>query len=340
MIVLSLFDGISCAYEALRRANIPIKQYYASEIEKNAIQISKKNHPDIVQLGDVKSIVGKDLPQIDLLIGGSPCQDLSIAKHNRQGLEGNRSSLFWEYARLLKECDPKYFILENVASMPKEARQIITETIGIEPLMFDASLVSAQSRKRLFWTNIKFELPEDRGIILKDILLPETEVDERFVIKNKQIVPVDKQNEHFNQVGYFGVPTKNNVGGQALRVYDINKKSTTSGVGLYVTGAAIRGNTRTETPEGIVYSDKLDIRKDEKANALTPSFAPKLSLVSIDNNIRRLTPIECERLQGLPDNYTEGVALTNRYKVLGNAFNVDVVAHILFSITNIDDQSY
>ena len=162
MNVLSLFDGISCAYEALNRSQIKINSYYASEIDKHAIIVSRANHPDIIQLGDVQEIKGNMLPKIDLLIGGSPCQDLSIAKKDRKGLEGNRSGLFWEYVRLLTETKPTYFILENVASMPKKDKDIITEAIGVEPVLFNASLVSAQCRKRLFWTNIKFELPEDK----------------------------------------------------------------------------------------------------------------------------------------------------------------------------------
>jgi DNA (cytosine-5)-methyltransferase 3A len=183
MRVLSLFDGISCCRVALERAGIEVQTYYASEIDKHAIAISKKNYPDIVQLG---SVVGLTPPEdIDLLIGGSPCQDLSIAKKDRKGLDGERSGLFWEYVRIKDECKPTYFILENVASMPKKDRDIITTTLGVQPVLFNASLVSAQSRKRLFWTNLKFELPEDRGILLRDILQPDAEVDERMVVDGK-----------------------------------------------------------------------------------------------------------------------------------------------------------
>lgn len=357
MIVLSLFDGISCAYEALRRAGIEVKTYYASEIEKNAIKISQKNHPDIIQLGDVKSITG--LPHIDLLIGGSPCTDLSIAKKGRKGLEGEHSSLFWEYARLKRELNPTYFILENVASMPKKDRDIITQELGVEPVLFNASLVSAQSRKRYFWTNIKFELPEDRGILLKDILQPDAEVDDRFVVngksfcltssyskvsaspaqvehnaksKQRTMVQLSQPKEHeFIQVGYFGSPTKNNVGGQALRVYKDEGKSTTSGVGLYAIGRDIgrrlnEDGKREDDNQEIPVTRRIEMRTDNKSNTLTS--IQKDNLV-VGQQIRRLTPIECERLQGLPDNYTEGIPMTHRYKVLGNAFNVDVVAHIL-----------
>lgn len=129
MKVLSLFDGISCARVALERAGIPVEEYYASEVDKYAIQISNKNYPDIKHIGDVNNIIAHTEP-FDLLIGGSPCQDLSIAKKDRKGLDGERSGLFWEYVRILRENEPTYFILENVASMPKEARAIITEALG------------------------------------------------------------------------------------------------------------------------------------------------------------------------------------------------------------------
>lgn len=274
MNVLSLFDGISCARVALDRAGIEVNCYLAAEIDKNAIKVSEKNYPDIVHVGSVVDLEIEG--QIDLLIGGSPCQDLSIAKKERKGLGGDRSGLFWEYVRLMKECKPQWFILENVASMPKADRDIITKEMGVEPVMFNASLVSAQCRKRLFWTNIPFELPEDRGILLKDILQPDGEVDERMVVKGKSYCLTASYSHQ--------TPTENGIKNSIERKHRTMVKFTeTAQTGLY------QSNDR----------------------------------------IRKLTPIECERLQGLPDNYTEGVATTNRYKCLGNAFNVDVVAHIL-----------
>jgi DNA (cytosine-5)-methyltransferase 3A len=275
MNVLSLFDGISCAKVALERAHIPIANYYACEIDKYAMAVSKKNHPVIKSLGNVKDV--KDPLAIDILIGGSPCQDLSIAKKERKGLAGDRSSLFWEYVRIWKLCKPKYFILENVASMSKDDRDIITQTMGVEPIMINAGLVSAQCRKRLFWTNIPdVVLPEDRGIVLNDIL--QDDVDEKFIC-NKEIV----WRENSKIIGLI----KNDKSlSQANRVYGIDGKTATlssGGGGLY----------------------------------------------KVRETVRRLTPIECERLQGLPDKYTEGISDTQRYKCLGNAFNVDVVTHIL-----------
>ena len=316
MRVLSLFDGISCAYVALQRANLPISAYYASEIDRNAIQVSTKNHPDIIRLG---SVVGLTPPEnIDLLIGGSPCQDLSIAKTNRQGLKGNRSSLFWEYVRIKKESNPKWFILENVASMPKKDRDIITKAMGVEPVLFNASLVSAQSSKRLFWTNIPFTLPEDRGILLSHILEPK----------------VDAKYDYTGKIG----------NAQAQRVYLPNGKSVTlsangggggAKTGLYAIGRDIGrrltgDGTRADHDTGIPYERRIETRADNKSGTLTSVM--KDNVVVGEDRIRKLTPIECERLQGLPDNYTSGVAMTQRYKCLGNAFNVDVVAHILLEL--------
>lgn len=304
MKILSLFDGISCARVALERAGIPVEAYYASEIDKYATQVSHKNYPDIVNVG---SVVGLNPYQIftkedaiDLLIGGSPCQDLSIAKRDRKGLDGERSGLFWEYVRILKEVKPKYFILENVASMPKEAKDLISETLGVQPIMINAALVSAQQRKRLFWTNIpNVTLPEDRGILLKDILIDGIETKEKslcITATYSRACPRDyfeKSSRQLIKVGEF------NKGGQGDRVYSIEGKS--------VTLSALGGGRGAKT--GLYETTQ--------------------------GTYRKLHPIECERLQGLPDNYTEGISNTQRYKCCGNAFNVDVVAHILSFIPKI-----
>ena len=276
MRVLSLFDGISCARVALERAGHTVDTYYASEVEVNAIKVAQKNHPDIIQLG---SVVGLAPPECDLLIGGSPCVDLSIAKKNRKGLDGEHSGLFWEWVRVWKEAKPKWWVLENVASMPKKDRDIISKELGVEPVMFNASLVSAQSRKRLFWTNIKFDLPEDRGIMLKDILQGPADV----------------------KVGR-----------------EIGRRLNADG-------------HRADADTTLTYQRRIETREDGKCGTLTS--VQKDNLV-VSDVVRKLTPIECERLQGLPDNYTEGIAMTQRYKCCGNAFNVDVVAHILRGIPN------
>lgn len=305
MKILSLFDGISCARVALERAGIPVDVYYASEIDKYAIEVSQKNYPDIKQIGDVRVINTPMLSvkNIDLLIGGSPCQDLSIAKKDRKGLDGERSGLFWEYVRILKEVKPKYFILENVASMPKEAKEIITKELGVEPIMINASLVSAQNRKRLFWTDIpNVTQPENRQILLKDIL----DTEENIAYQYRRT--------------YW---RKNNSG----KIPTLTANMGTGGNNIpYVMGAASRTYPRYKN--GIKRIKRVELNNQQKANSMT--LVQSDSMVAIPpDNIRKLTPIECERLQGLPDNYTEGVSNTQRYKALGNAFNVDVVAHIL-----------
>jgi DNA (cytosine-5)-methyltransferase 3A len=387
MIVLSLFDGISCARVALDRAGIKVNKYYASEVDKNAIKVSQKNYSDIVQLGDVREITTLPEP-IDLLIGGSPCQDLSIAKKDRKGLEGDRSGLFWEYVRILRDIKPTWFILENVASMPKADRDIITREMGVEPVMINASLVSAQCRKRLFWTNIpNVTQPVDRGILLKDILQPDADVDPSMIVQKELHTTAQTGRNSTKKLGYVGdhdhqakrfyddegkLPALNavcnslvklghigNSDAQANRVYDSEGKSVTlsanggglgAKTGLYTTGTRIRKLTPIEcerqvgivpeaTKQGyaIVHEGQsVDFsfpnsktrrgRVGDKAkNLMTQSTIG----VFTQGRIRKLTPIECERLQSLPDNYTEGVAKTHRYKCLGNAFNVEVVAHIL-----------
>ena len=294
-------------------------------LDKNAIKISLKNYPDIHQIGDVKNVqgcrqisnsggVGKpsrkgrlhrvsSCEDIDLLIGGSPCQDLSIAKAGRKGLSGERSGLFWEYVRILNEVRPKWFILENVNSMPKEAKDTITETLGVEPIMINAALVSAQQRKRLFWTNIQnVQQPADKGIMLKDILLPETytEFDKSYPLTASYNGAVLwNSTDRRQRTMVWNKPIKVSQfksGGQGQRVYSIDGKSVT-------------------------------------LSAFGGGWGAKTGLYQIKDYARKLEPIECERLQGLPDNYTEGVSKNERRKCLGNAFNADVIAHIFKQLT-------
>ena len=308
MNVVSLFDGISVARVALDYAGLQVKKYFAAEIDKYAIQVSTKNYPDILRLGSVVDITAEKLTlpageQFDLLIGGSPCQDLSIAKKDRKGLDGDRSGLFWEYIRIRDLVKPKYFILENVASMPQKDKDIITEAMGVEPVLFNASLVSAQTRKRLFWTNIKFDLPDDRGIILKDIL--QAEVDERMVNADKKKTLT---------ASYKGAVEKNSVSKKQrtmVKIGQLDGKNYTQGSGVY----SPEGKSCSLTAKGGGVGSYTGLYKIEKQDI-----------------IRKLIPLECERLQSLPDCYTEGVSNTQRYKCLGNAFNAEVISHILQSI--------
>lgn len=335
MKVLSLFDGISCARVALKKAGISVEEYYASEVDKYAIQISQKNFPDIVQLGDVKKINYKGIEKFsykfDLLIGGSPCQDLSIAKANRKGLDGERSGLFWEYVRILKEAKPTWFILENVASMAKDQQEIISKTLGVQPIMINAALLSAQNRKRLFWTNIPgITQPEDRGIMLKDILekgeVPLTNYNTEKVKSNTVRTGGrgsglgNKHNWDTIRVGQIG------KGGQGDRIYSPEGKS----VNLSANGGgrgAKTGRYMIQTPRGKNKGGKKAL--DGKTPTLSASSWEHNNKLSDGTVIRKLTVIECERLQCLPDNYTAGVSDSQRYKMLGNGFNVDVIAHIL-----------
>lgn len=302
MKILSLFDGISCARVALERAGIAVEKYYASEVDKYAISVALKNYPDTVQLGNVVGL--KPPTDVDILIGGSPCQDLSIAKKDRKGLAGDRSSLFWEYVRILKEVRPKWFILENVNSMPKEAKQIITEALGVEPIMINAALVSAQNRKRLFWTNIpNVSLPGDRGILLKDILQLDHDYNGVYSDYNNKVL-WDKSYTLGTGCGTARSSTFQQVITKPVRIAKIGKGG--QGDRVY----SIQGKT-------------------DSLSALGGGRGAKTGLYAVKDFVRKLTPIECERLQGLPDNYTDGISNTQRYKCLGNAFNVDVVARIL-----------
>ena len=169
--VLSLFDGMSGGQLALRSAGIEYDAYYSSEIKPHAIAVTQHNFPETIQVGDVTELTKSDLPKIDLLIGGSPCQDLTILGQSREGLEGKKSILFFEYVRLLKELKPKYFLLENVASMRNADRDLISKILGVEPILINSNLVSAQHRRRYYWTNIPgVEQPEDSNILLDDVV--------------------------------------------------------------------------------------------------------------------------------------------------------------------------
>lgn len=324
MKVLSLFDGISCCRVAL--GNTPGIEYLASEIDKNAIKIAKKNYPNTIHLGDVKDISGAKLPSgLDLLIGGSPCTDLSIAMKGRTGLEGNRSKLFYEYLRILQQTKPKWFILENVASMSDKDKAIITEALGVQPVMINASLVSAQNRKRYFWTNIPIKgLPADRGLKVADIL--EENVDDKYTIKSKYTERKVASKNDVIEVGYIKEAT--GQAHQANRVYDPAGKSPTllaSVAGLIQIGHIANTNSQANR----VYDTS---GKSATLTALAGGSGGKTGLYKTSTAIRKLTPVECERLMGLPDGYTEGISMTARYKAVGNAFHVEIIKWILTHI--------
>jgi len=322
--VLSLFDGISCGRVALERAGIKVDKYYASEIDKYAIQIAQKNYPDTIQVGDITKLRGEDFKDIDMIIGGSPCQGFSFAG-KRLNFEDPRSKLFFEYVRILKDIR-KYnpdvkFLLENV-KMKKEYQDIISEQLGVKPILINSALVSAQNRKRLYWTNIgEIKPPEDRGILLRDIL--EKEVDEKYYLKQEQI---DKYIINKNTTKKEFIQCKMIDNGNRFTFNNTNKSFTiTAGGRNNGNNLCIKVGYIGKGGQGQrIYSPDA---KSVALSALGGGQGAKTGLYDV-GRIRKLTPIECERLQTLPDNYTQGISDTQRYKVLGNGWTVDVIAHI------------
>jgi DNA-cytosine methyltransferase len=272
MNVLSLFDGLSCGQIALNRVGIKYDKYFASEIDKYAIQVTQHNYPDTIQIGDVLNVKGSDLPKIDLLFGGSPCQSFSNMG-DKTGFDG-KSRLFWEYVRILNEVKPKYFLLENVV-MKNEWKNIITKTMGVEPIKICSSLVSSQRRNRLYWTNIpNIQQPKDLNLKFNDII--ENNVESKYFLTERAIERVREKQ------------------GDCL----MEEKSKC----LFATYYKNNSNSR----EG--------------------------QIVEQDGKLRRLTPTECEKLQTIPIGYTDCVSDTQRYKMLGNGWTVDVIAHIFKNI--------
>lgn len=270
--VLSLFDGMSCGQIALNKVGIEYENYYASEIDKHAIKVTQHNYHETIQLGDVTEIKSSDLPKIDLLIGGSPCQGFSFAG-KQLNFEDPRSKLFFEFVRLLEETKPKYFLLENVV-MKQEYQDIISKNLGVKPILINSSLVSSQNRKRLYWTNIpNVEQPNDLGITIKDTLVDEC--DSSFFIENRNI-----------------------NGKNALNKLRLSKRNL-----------------------------------DEKYRCLTAggqggTNAGATTIRLSNGKLRIPTPEECEAAQTVPIGYTSCVSKTQRYKMLGNGWTVDVIAHI------------
>lgn len=260
--ILSLFDGMSCGRIALERAGIPVNQYYASEIDKHAIKVSKANWSDVTQIGDVTEVNPDELKSIDLLLGGSPCQGFSFSG-NQLNFKDARSVLFFEYIRLLNSTKPKYFLLENV-SMKQEYQDVISEYLGVEPIIINSSLVSAQNRKRLYWTNIPdIKQPTDKQINLESIC------------------------------------------------------GTNKGVWVYPRGFNKGG---------------IQGYKGKSPCITTSSWQHNFMLTLPDGSTRKFTPEEVEQFQTIPVGYTSSVSDSQRYKMLGNGWTVDVIAHILKGI--------
>jgi len=349
MNVLSLFDGMSCGQQALERVGIKVDNYFASEIDKYAITVTMANYPNTKQLGSVVNVDGYSLPKIDLLIGGSPCQSFSFAgkrkgmstkdeqeiltldhylelKSQEYEFEG-QSYLFWEYMRLLNEVKPKYFLLENVM-MGEKWEKILSKAIGVNPIMINSSLVSAQNRQRLYWTNIgmkpsglfgdlesTIQQPKDLGILLKDILEPE--VDEKYFLSQKMIDGFLGHNKnHEGKTVFVWQPTEGNKKGACLRA---NAALAATDNSIIVHNTMPRSSKTGKGGTGPLK------REDGKTYCLDTG---QTNAIQYCGNVRRLTPIECERLQTVKDNYTNHVSDSQRYRMLGNGWTVDVIAHI------------
>jgi DNA (cytosine-5)-methyltransferase 3A len=343
MNVLSLFDGMSCGQQALERAGIKVDNYFASEIDKYAIQVTMANYPNTTQLGSVVDVDGYSLPKIDILIGGSPCQSFSFAG-KRKGMstkdeqeiltldhylrlksEGyefeGQSYLFWEYMRLLNEVKPTYFLLENVM-MGEKWEKVLSKAIGVNAIEINSALVSAQNRRRLYWTNIGMEAsgffgdlesiieqPKDREILLRDVL--ESEVDEKyFLSENSFIFDRIKNNHPFTP-----------------RIPNKDEKSNCIKIGGSGVDDLVVHNTMPRSGDPKKGGTGPLSRTDGKTYCLDTGNTNAVEIIPT-SRIRRLTPIECERLQTVKDNYTNHVSDSQRYKMLGNGWTVDVITHI------------
>ena len=388
MKVLSLFDGISCGMLALQRAGIPVECYDAFEIDKYAVTVSQRNYPDIVHHGNVYDGDFTQFKGYDLLLGGSPCTYWSIAKKDREvDCNGEGLRLFKEYVRALEESGCKYFLYENNYSVHQRIKDEISKTLGVEPIMINSSLVSAQNRKRCYWTNIPVSsFPEDKGILLKDIL--ESGVawqDKSYCMTARYPGAVLYNTLERKQRTMVAEPIP-------INTYQGTDKSRTVMAGYHKYGETTLiknsgfngGTTAVAMPVGAAqrgrYVDEgkteqhIEVREDGKSNCLTTvqkdslvctpvrvghygkggqgqriysvvgksvtlsangggqgakTGLYKIDLPDGDYVIRKLTPIEAERLQTLPDNYTAGISNTQRYKCIGNGWTVDVIAHIL-----------
>lgn len=348
MTVISLFDGMSCGRIALERLGIKIDAYYASEIDKYAMQVAKKNYPDTIHIGDVTKVSFKRGRLRDahgnkfrisgkvLVIGGSPCQGFSFAG-KQLNFDDPRSKLFFDFVRIIDEVKPDYFFLENVR-MKKEYQDVITDYLKVDPIMINSALLSAQNRVRLYWTNIpNVTQPEDKGIVLKDIL----EDEGIGVIKHHGKLKIREDKAMCLDANYFkgadnhGQRTMIHIGNADLKGHDSIKRvyhpdgkapTLTTMQGGHREPKVLCGAFRGRYEEDGSTKQNLEIRKDEKSNSLTT--VQKDNVVTDGYTWRKLTPVECERLQTVPDNYTDGVSNTQRYKMLGNGWTVDVIAHL------------
>jgi DNA (cytosine-5)-methyltransferase 1 len=354
MRVLSLFDGMSCGQQALDRIGLKVDTYFASEIDKYAIQVTMANYPNTIQLGSVVDVNGYELPKIDLLIGGSPCQSFSFAG-KRKGMstkdeqeiltldhylqlksEGyefeGQSYLFWEYMRLLHEVKPKYFLLENVM-MGEKWEKVLSKAIGVNAIEINSSLVSAQNRRRLYWTNIGMESgglfgdlesiiqqPKDKGILLKDVL--ESDVDEKYFLSEKMISWLDR---HSIKMGIEIKKLNENQKSSCLTSSAQTKQNLSTD--YIIQNREVRQLNPSLESGGVQPYQQNRVYDADGISPALCAFKSDLN-IKLNNQIRRLTPVECERLQTVNDNYTNHVSDSQRYRMLGNGWTVDVIAYI------------
>lgn len=321
MNVLSLFDGMSCGQIALDRTGIKVDNYYASEIDNHAITVTLANYPDTIQLGDINNWQNWDLPwhKIDLVLAGSPCQGFSFAG-KQLAFEDPRSRLFFTFIDILEELkgwNPSIdFLLENVR-MKKEYLDIITKYVGVDPVFINSALLSAQNRQRYYWTNLKITIPEDKGLLLSDILLEKGTP----VIKNRgTYYSILSDKSMCLDANYFKGADNH---GQRTLLY-LSKEAENRGREKYK-GKVWKSGNRMGNMQ---FPDKTS-KKSKCLSATLIKGARETIHVEDKDGIRLLHPIECERLQTVPDNYTAAVSNTQRYKMLGNGWTVDVIAHIL-----------
>ena len=315
---VSLFDGISCGRAAFDRAKIPLNRYAAYEIDPDAIKVSQKNWSDIERYGDVTTADFTQYQGFDILIGGSPCQGFSFAG-KQLNFDDPRSKLFFEFARAVKEVQPKYILFENTP-MRKEYVGVIDKYLGFESQLLNSKLVSAQDRKRLYWvgernadgtySKINIPLPEDKGITLEDIVFPDVLLSKDMALNVLNAIGKDK---HIKQV--------------ESEYDDVTFKT--------IELSNIYGGFGEKRPR--VHLDKSVTIRTAKGGGHIPSFvladyANGLTLDNFKECIRKANPVECERLQTLPDGYTEGISPTARYRCVGNGWTVDMIAWILHTI--------
>jgi len=310
--VLSLFDGLSGSLLALNKAGIPVKNYYSSEIDKWAIQVSEDNFPNrIIRLGDINKWKTWNLPEIDLLIAGFPCQAFSLSG-KQLGLEDVRGQLIYPLLKIIKHYHPKKLMLENVKGLLSPKNKHVVDMIkkelkkcgyDIEINLFNSSKVSAQNRERVYFTNWKVKEPEDRGIILRDI------IESGFVDRDKSYCIDANYWKGGNPFNYFEKSRRQLVFDRPVRIGTAN---------------GIKGHDYNKR----VYSQFG--KSPTLAAHSGGNLEPKIDINEI--NWRKLTPLECERLQCVPDGFTSSVSNSQRYKILGNGFTIDMVADLLYQM--------